>query len=32
MAPRNPTMKNLPRLHPPLEIITLFGDRVRVSR
>jgi hypothetical protein len=30
-APHNPTMKNLPKQNPPLEIITLFGDAVRVT-
>ncbi len=31
MAPHNPTMKNLPKQNPPLEIITLFGDFVRIT-
>ncbi len=31
MAPHYPTMKNLPKQNPPLEIITRFGDGVRVT-
>jgi hypothetical protein len=31
MAPLNPTMKNLPKQNPPLEIITRFGDGVLVT-
>jgi hypothetical protein len=31
VAPHNPTMKNLPKQNPPLEIITRFGDAVRVT-
>ena len=30
-APHSPTMKNLPKQNPPLEIITLFGDAVHVT-
>ncbi len=31
MAPHYPTMKNLPELYPPLEIITRLGDHVPVT-
>jgi len=30
-APHSPTMKNLPKQNPPLEIITLFGVSVDVT-
>jgi hypothetical protein len=30
-APHSPTMKNLHKQNPPLEIITLFGDAVHVT-
>jgi hypothetical protein len=30
-APHSPTMKNLPKQNPPLEIITLFGDNAHVT-
>jgi len=30
-APQSPTMKNLPKQSPPLEVITLFGDSVPVT-
>jgi hypothetical protein len=30
-APLSPTMKNLPKQSPPLEVITLFGDSVPVT-